>query len=53
MNSSERNRIIVRTGIVGILANVLLAGFKAAVGYLSNSIADAGDILERMRFFQS
>jgi cation diffusion facilitator family transporter len=35
----NRDRIIVRTSIIGILTNVLLAGFKAAVGLLSNSIA--------------
>lgn len=39
MDSRERSRIIVKTGIVGIAANVLLAAFKAAVGYMSNSIA--------------
>lgn len=39
--SEERSRDtqIVRTGIVGIVTNVLLAAFKAAVGLLSNSIA--------------
>ncbi len=35
----ERDRIIVRTSIVGILANVFLAAFKAAVGIVTNSIA--------------
>ncbi len=35
----DRNSIIVRTSIIGIAANVLLAGFKAAVGLLSHSIA--------------
>lgn len=35
----NRDCIIVRTSIIGILTNVLLAGFKAAVGLLSNSIA--------------
>ncbi len=34
-----RGNIIVRTSIIGILANVFLAGFKAGVGILSNSIA--------------
>ena len=37
--ASERNKIIVRTSIIGILANVFLAAFKAAVGLLSHSIA--------------
>ena len=36
---AQRERVIVRTSIVGILTNVLLAGFKAAVGLLSHSIA--------------
>ncbi|MBQ6622922.1 MAG: cation transporter [Mogibacterium sp.] len=35
----NRDRIIVRTSIIGIVANVFLAGFKAAVGTLSGSIA--------------
>lgn len=34
-----RSRAIVRTSVVGIIANVLLAAFKAAVGLLANSIA--------------
>ncbi len=37
--TSSRNKGIIKTGILGIAANVLLAGFKAAVGILSNSIA--------------
>ena len=36
---ASRDQIIVRTSIIGIIANVFLAGFKAAVGLLSNSIA--------------
>lgn len=37
--SESRDRVIVRTSIIGILTNVFLAAFKAAVGFLSNSIA--------------
>ena len=37
--AAERDKVIVRTSIIGILANVFLAVFKAAVGILSNSIA--------------
>jgi cation diffusion facilitator family transporter len=37
--AAGRNKIIVRTSIIGILANVFLAAFKAAVGLLSHSIA--------------
>lgn len=35
----ERSRKIIRTSLLGIAANLLLAAFKAAVGVLSNSIA--------------
>ena len=35
----NRDRIIIRTSVIGILANVFLAAFKAAVGLLTNSIA--------------
>ena len=35
----SRDRIIIRTSIIGILANVFLAAFKAAVGIVTNSIA--------------
>ena len=39
MAAAERERVIVRTSVIGILTNVLLAAFKAAVGLLSHSIA--------------
>ena len=35
----SREKIIVRTGIIGIAANIFLAAFKAGVGLLSKSIA--------------
>ncbi len=35
----SREQIIVRTSVIGIAANVLLAAFKAAVGLVSNSVA--------------
>ncbi|MBR0511164.1 MAG: cation transporter [Ruminococcus sp.] len=35
----NRDKVIVRTSIIGILANVFLAAFKAGVGILSSSIA--------------
>ena len=35
----EREKVIVRTGVLGIIANLLLSGFKAAVGLLSGSVA--------------
>ena len=35
----DREKTIIRTSIIGILANVLLAAFKAVVGLMTNSIA--------------
>ena len=35
----DRDKVIVRTSVLGALTNVALAGFKAAVGLLANSIA--------------
>lgn len=37
--SVSRNRIIVRTSILGVVVNILLSLFKVVVGLLSNSIA--------------
>ncbi len=48
MNEKERNRIIVRTSIVGIVTNVLLAGGKAAVGLIANSIAVVLDAVNNL-----
>ena len=39
VNTAQREKIIIRTSIIGIGANVFLAGFKAVVGFLTNSIA--------------
>lgn len=36
---TSREKTIIRTSIIGIIANVFLAGFKAVVGLMSNSIA--------------
>ena len=46
--AKERERIVVRTGIIGIIANFLLAGFKAAVGLISNSIAVVLDAVNNL-----
>ena len=35
----DRNKIIIKTSIVGIITNIFLAAFKASVGLISNSIA--------------
>ena len=36
---ASREKTIVRTSIIGIIANVFLAGFKAVIGLMTNSIA--------------
>ncbi len=36
---ASREKTIVKTSIVGIVANVFLAGFKAVIGLMTNSIA--------------
>ena len=43
-----RERTIVRTSLVGILTNVLLAAFKAAAGILSRSIAIVLDAVNNL-----
>jgi cation diffusion facilitator family transporter len=37
--ANSREKIIIRTSIIGIIANALLAGFKAFVGIVTGSIA--------------
>ena len=44
----SRERAIVRTSIIGIAANVLLAVFKAAIGLMSNSIAIVMDAVNNI-----
>ena len=46
--SVSRDKVIVRTSIIGILANVFLAGFKALVGLMSNSIAITLDAVNNL-----
>lgn len=43
-----RSRKIVKTSIIGIIANVLLAAFKAIVGLTSNSIAIVMDAVNNL-----
>ena len=44
----DRKGIIVRASIIGIIANILLAGFKAVIGLLSNSIAIVLDAVNNL-----
>ena len=38
-SEATREKTIIRTSIIGIIANVFLAGFKAVIGVLTHSIA--------------
>ena len=38
-NEASREKTIIRTSVIGIIANVFLAAFKAVIGLMSNSIA--------------
>ena len=44
----SRDKVIVRTSVIGIAANLFLAGFKAAVGLLSHSIAIVLDAVNNL-----
>lgn len=46
--TEQRDRIIVRTSVIGISVNVLLAVFKAAVGLASHSIAVVLDAVNNL-----
>lgn len=35
----DRNKIIVKTSIIGIATNIILVAFKATIGFIANSIA--------------
>ncbi len=43
-----REKTIIRTSIIGIIANVLLAAFKAVIGLMSNSIAIVMDAVNNI-----
>ena len=47
-DAMNRDKIIVRTSVIGILANIFLAAFKAAVGIISNSIAVVLDAVNNL-----
>ena len=43
----NRDNIIIRTSIIGIITNIFLVGFKMFVGLISNSIAIILDAVTR------
>ena len=44
----DRSKQIIRTSVIGIVANVLLAGFKALVGLLAHSVAIVLDAVNNL-----
>ena len=45
---ANRDQVIIRTSILGILTNVMLAAFKAVIGIISNSIAVTLDAVNNL-----
>ena len=45
---TTREKIVIQTSIIGIAANIVLAGLKAAIGILSNSIAIISDAVNNL-----
>ena len=48
INNMDRSQEIIRTSWIGIAANLLLAGFKAAVGILASSVAIVMDAVNNL-----
>lgn len=48
VSAAQREQAIVSTSIIGIVTNVFLAAFKAAVGVISNSIAVTLDAVNNL-----
>ena len=46
--AAEREKTIVKTSVIGIIANVMLSAFKAFVGFASNSIAVTLDAVNNL-----
>ena len=45
---NNREKTVIKTSIISILSNVILAGFKAFVGFLANSIAIISDAINNL-----
>lgn len=46
--AAKRNKEIIKTSIIGVVANVILAAFKAVVGLVTNSIAVTLDAVNNL-----
>lgn len=48
IKEQSRDKVIIRTSIIGILTNVFLSSFKAVIGLISNSIAVTLDAVNNL-----
>ena len=48
MDNAKRNKIIIRTSVIGIIANLFLSAVKAAIGLFSDSIAIVLDAVNNL-----
>ena len=48
MEKNERDSLVIRTSVTGILANIILASFKVAAGLMSRSMAILADAVNNM-----
>lgn len=46
--NDNRSTVIIRTSVIGIIVNVLLAAFKAVIGLMSNSVAIVNDAVNNL-----
>ena len=46
--AAKREKVIVKTSIIGIVTNIFLAGFKALIGMITNSIAITLDAVNNL-----
>ena len=46
--NNNREKVVIKTSIISILSNIVLAGFKAFVGFLANSIAIISDAVNNL-----
>lgn len=44
----NREKVVIKTSVISILSNIVLAGFKAFVGFLANSIAIISDAVNNL-----
>ncbi len=45
---NDREKTVIKTSIISIVSNIILAGFKAFVGFIANSIAIISDAINNL-----